>query len=243
MSDALRRQRTTSQVRAHQRRHETSLPASRFVGEGLCEPQLTGRAVVCAAGARRLPGEAEGVFVGRPVMGALLLQDRRRAAGAAPLWRRPGERRCTRRSAVLRQRARAPATARRPPPAPAGRPAARSQACTNKEAPKGSLPLATCAIQELQDPGRRGTFGFTVAAAVKTGRGALLERDEWRLRAVSESARSNWTNSLWAQQGTCECPPRRHALPLLRVSLEPRPLTCSRVQIWAAGATTTWSPA
>lgn len=84
--------------------------------EGLCERLLTRRAVVCAAGARRLPGEAEGVLVGRPLMGALLLQDRRRAAGAAPL-RRPGERRCTRRSAVLRQRARAPATARHPPPA------------------------------------------------------------------------------------------------------------------------------
>ena len=79
--------------------------------EGLCERLLTRRAVVCAAGARRLPGEAGGVLVGRPVMGALLLQDRRRAAGAAPL-RRPGERRCTRRSAVLRQRAGAP-----PPPA------------------------------------------------------------------------------------------------------------------------------
>ena len=48
MSDALRRQRTTSQVRAHQRRHETSLPASRFVGEGLCEPQLTAGALLSA---------------------------------------------------------------------------------------------------------------------------------------------------------------------------------------------------
>jgi hypothetical protein len=65
------------------------------------------------------------------------------------------------------------------------------------------MSLATCAIAQMEESERRGTYGFSLTS----------KKDVWQLRTVSETARLNWITSLRSQQGTCEslpCAPLSH---------------------------------
>jgi hypothetical protein len=91
-----------------------------------------------------------------------------------------------------------------------------AQAFREKEAPMGTMSLATCAIDTIDQAERRGKFGFSLTTGGK-------KKVEWKLRTVSEPARLNWITSLRSQQGTCAS---TLPLPVTAVSRPSLSLSC-----------------